>query len=185
MLLHCFVFVTFVHHFNIKRSKSKTLVSGVFIFVIWNVTGLWLTWEGSLVRLYYLNSYLDILFPTADYIHNWSLQPFSQDYHLVSQTTYVVCFNFIHKWWDPQFKLDSERQIFEKLFMAILFTLTVFAKNLFRESRRKNIFIFAFWCLTLGLNSGLISNKPTDYLLDYGEWCKTIVYKPTADYCNV
>ena len=31
---------------------------------------------------------------------------------LVSHTTYVVCVNFIHKWRDQQFKVDSERQIF-------------------------------------------------------------------------
>ena len=38
---------------------------------------------------------------------------------LVSHTTYVVCVNFIHKWRDLHFKVDSERQIFfEKLFMA-------------------------------------------------------------------
>ena len=28
------------------------------------------------------------------YIHNWSLQPFSQDYDLISHTIYVVCVNF-------------------------------------------------------------------------------------------
>ena len=83
------------------------------------------------------------------YIHNWPLQPFSQDYDLVSHTTYVVCVNFIHEWRDLQFKVDSERQIFEKLFMAILFTLRVFARNLLRGSRRRNIFfsyfIFDVW----------------------------------------
>ena len=31
---------------------------------------------------------------------------------LVSHTTYVVCVNFIHKWRNLQFKVDSERQIF-------------------------------------------------------------------------
>ena len=31
---------------------------------------------------------------------------------LVSHTTYVVCVNFIHKWRDLQFKVDSERKIF-------------------------------------------------------------------------
>ena len=31
---------------------------------------------------------------------------------LVSHTTYVVCVNFIHKWRDLLFKVDSERQIF-------------------------------------------------------------------------
>ena len=45
---------------------------------------------------------------------------------LASHTTYVLCVNFIHKWWDLQFKVDTERQIlFEKLFMAILFTFRV------------------------------------------------------------
>ena len=31
---------------------------------------------------------------------------------LVSHTTYIVCVNFIHKCWELQFKVDSERQIF-------------------------------------------------------------------------
>ena len=35
---------------------------------------------------------------------------------LVSYTTYVVCVNFLHKWRDLQFKVDSERQIFWELF---------------------------------------------------------------------
>ena len=35
---------------------------------------------------------------------------------LVSHTTYVVCVNFIHKWRDLQFKVDSERQIFWETF---------------------------------------------------------------------
>ena len=66
---------------------------------------------------------------------------------LVSHTTYVVCVNFIHMWWDLQFKDDSEHQIiffFEKLFMAILFTLRVFARNLLRGNRRRNNFRLLF-----------------------------------------
>ena len=59
----------------------------------------------------------------AAYIHNWSQQFFRQDYYLVSHVTYVVCINSIHDWRDLQFKVDYERQIFEKLFMAILVTL--------------------------------------------------------------
>ena len=61
------------------------------------------------------------------YIHNYSLLLFSRDHNLASPTTYVVCVNCIHECWDLQFKVDSERQIFEKLVMAILFTLRVFA----------------------------------------------------------
>ena len=47
---------------------------------------------------------------------------------LVSHTTYVKCVNFRHKWRALQFKVDSERQFFEKLFMEISFTLRVFAR---------------------------------------------------------
>ena len=32
------------------------------------------------------------------YIHNFLLQSFSQDYDVASHTTYVMFFNFIHKW---------------------------------------------------------------------------------------
>ena len=35
---------------------------------------------------------------------------------LVSHTTCVVCVNFIHKWRDLQFKVDSKRQIFWHFF---------------------------------------------------------------------
>ena len=72
--------------------------------------------------------------------NNRSLQPFSQDYGLSSLTTYVLCSNFIHEGRDLQFKVDPERQIFDKLFMAILFTLRVYARNLLRGSRQGNIF---------------------------------------------
>ena len=76
------------------------------------------------------------------YIRNWSLQPFSQDSDLASHTIYVVCVNFIHEWRDLQLKVDPELQIFEKLFMAILFTLRVFARNMPRSRLRRNIYIF-------------------------------------------
>ena len=64
-------------------------------------------------------------------------QPFKPG--LAFHTTHVVCVNFIHEErGDLQFKVDSERQIFEKLFMV---TLRDFAKSLLRAScRRKYIF---------------------------------------------
>ena len=63
---------------------------------------------------------------------------------LVSHTTYIVCVNFIHKWLDLQFKVDSERQIFfEKLFMAILFTSQIFfQKSAERKSPKKYLSYF-------------------------------------------
>ena len=45
---------------------------------------------------------------------------------LVSHTTFVLCVHFIHKWRDLQFKVDSERQIFEKLSPKIYFAHIAF-----------------------------------------------------------
>ena len=52
------------------------------------------------------------------YIHNWPLQPFSQDYVLPSLTTHVVCVNFIRKWRHLLYNVDSERRtlrVFDKI----------------------------------------------------------------------
>ena len=68
------------------------------------------------------------------YIHNWPLQAFSQDYGLVSHTIYVVCVNFIHKLWNQQFNVDSERQIFDKLLHS----------KFLPEEIAKEIFFFIF-----------------------------------------
>ena len=42
---------------------------------------------------------------------------------LVSHTTFVVCVNFIHKWRDLQFKVDSEQKIFCETFHGNFFYL--------------------------------------------------------------
>ena len=68
--------------------------------------------------------------------------------------------------------LYSEWQIFfEKLFMAILFTLRVFARNLLKGNRRRNTFCIYFLCLARGSNPDITSNKRTHYSLDYGDLC--------------
>ena len=89
------------------------------------------------------------------YIHNWSLHLFSQDCKLASHTTYVVCINFIHKWRDLQFKVDSVDRFFEKPFMAILFTLRVFTRSLLRGNRQRNIFCIFVFMTGLGLEPWL------------------------------
>ena len=72
------------------------------------------------------------------HIHNWSLEHFSQDYDLASDITYGVCVNFIHEWRDLQFKVDFNREVFEKLFTTILFILRVFCqKSAERKSPKK------------------------------------------------
>ena len=70
-----------------------------------------------------------------DYIHNWPIQPFNQDYNLASHTTYVVYANFMSS-------RQTERQIFGKLSMAILFTFGVFVRNLQREEITEEIFSY-------------------------------------------
>ena len=72
-------------------------------------------------------------------LHNWSLQPFSENNDPTSHSNHVVFVNFIHMGRNLQFKVYSEEQMFEKLIMAVLFTLRVSARNLLRGSRRRNI----------------------------------------------
>ena len=77
------------------------------------------------------------------YIHNWPLQPFSQNYGLVSHTTHVVCVNFKHKWRDLQFKIDSERQIFEKLLHgSFIYSQSFCKKSAERKSPKKYFFLY-------------------------------------------
>ena len=67
-------------------------------------------------------------------------------------------------------KSTPNDRFFEKLFMAILFTLRVLARNLLKGNRRKNTFRISFWCLAWDSNPGFSSNKPTHYLLDHGDF---------------
>ena len=103
-------------------------------------------------------SWWNITILIGHYIHNWPLQPFSQDYGLVSHTTHVVCVNFIRKCGKVlQFNVDPELQIFEKLFHGrFIFTLRVFPRNLLRESRRRNIFHISFLISDLGFKPRLL-----------------------------
>ena len=65
--------------------------------------------------------------------------------------------NNIHEWRDLQFKVDSERQIFEKLFIAIFF----YSKNFYQKalSRRRNIFSY---CIMLEMS--VLGFKPWLYV---------------------
>ena len=76
------------------------------------------------------------------------------------------------------FKSTPNNRFFEKLFMAIFhFTLRVFARNLLRGNRQRNIFRISFWCLAWDLNPGFSSNKPTHYLLDHGNYHYRTMHK--------
>ena len=87
---------------------------------------------------------------------------------LVSHTAYVVCVNFIHKWRTYSLKSTPNGRLFEKIFMAILFTLRDFARYLLRGNRRRNTFRILFRSLSWGSSPGFWSNKPTHNILDHG-----------------
>ena len=94
------------------------------------------------------------------YIHNWPLQPFSQNYGLASHTTHVVWVNFIRRIRTTEF--------LRNFFKAGLFTLRVFIRNLLRGSRRRNIFHISFLMTDLGYEPSvlrLISRYTTYYPL--------------------
>ena len=93
---------------------------------------------------------------------------------LVSHTTYVVCVNFLYIIGGTYSLKSTPNDRFEKLFMAILFILRVFARNLLRGNRQRNIFRISFWCLAWDSNRGFSSNKSTHHLLDHGDLLKSI-----------
>ena len=64
-------------------------------------------------------------------------------------------------------KLSPNDRFFERLFMAVLFTLIVFEKNLLRGSRR-NIFHISIFDDSSGMRTQAFeSTKPTLYILDH------------------
>ena len=71
-------------------------------------------------------------------IHTYIIDNYN---HSVS---HIVCVNFIHQWQDLQFKVDSERQIFKKLFMPIFFTLRVFPRTYSLKSTLNERFLKSF-----------------------------------------
>ena len=74
---------------------------------------------------------------------------------LVSHTTYVVCVNFIHKWRDLQFKVDSERQIFWESFHSnFIYSQSFCQKSAERKSPKKYFSYFVLMS-SLGLEPWL------------------------------
>ena len=67
---------------------------------------------------------------------------------------------------DLWYEVHSEAKIFGKLFKSILFALREFATNLLRGSHRRKYFFFSN-----------LSNKPTHYLLDYGDFFQNAIHK--------
>ena len=91
---------------------------------------------------------------------------------LVSHTTNVVCVNFVHKWRNLQFKVDSERQIFWETFHGnFIYSQSLCQKSAERKLPKKYFLYFVLiWCLAWDSNPGFSFNEPTHYLLDHGDF---------------
>ena len=83
------------------------------------------------VNTFYLENFIQM--PTV------KVKQYTQDSDLPSHTTYAICCSFIHELRVVQFKGGAEQWI---SYLAILFTLEIFARNLLRGSRRRYIFFF-------------------------------------------
>ena len=91
------------------------------------------------------------------YIHNSPVQPFSQDYGLPSHTTHVVCVNFVRKWRNLQFNVDSERQNFEKLFHGnFIYSQSFCQKSAEMKSPKKYFSYLIFLMTDLGYELRLL-----------------------------
>ena len=77
-------------------------------------------------------------------MHNWPLQPCSQDYGLASRNTHIVCVNFIREWRDLQFNADHKRHIFEKLFHGRFIYSQNFCQKSPERKSPKKYFFFMF-----------------------------------------
>ena len=103
--------------------------------------------------------------------YNWSSQPFSSNYYLVSHTYYAMFVYFMHKWWDLMVQVISEGQIIEEtLSWQFLFAFRIFASYLLWEQIVDELFLSTslYWrSLTWCLNRGLTANDLTHYLLSY------------------
>ena len=76
---------------------------------------------------------------------------------LVSHTTHVVCINFRRKWLNLQFNVDSAQQIIWETFHGSFNYSQIFARNLLRGNRRRNIFLLYLILMSgLGLETRLL-----------------------------
>ena len=79
----------------------------------------------------------------------------------VSHITYVMCVNFIHKWRDLQFKVDSERQIWETFHGNFIYFSEFLSEICWEEIAEEILFVFRFdgWPGTRTLAFLLISRN--------------------------
>ena len=76
-------------------------------------------------------------------IHNWPLQPFSQDYRPSFSLLFLLyALIFMHKRREIKFKVDSERKILEKFFMAVFIYSQIFCQKFNEKKSPKKYFLY-------------------------------------------
>ena len=100
------------------------------------------------------------------YIHNSSLQPFSQEYGLASQTSHVVCVHFIR---DNLTSTPSDRFL-RNLTRQVYLLSGFFSEICWKEVTEENFSYFIFDDWPGVRTQAFPTNKPTHCLLDYGDY---------------
>ena len=109
---------------------------------------------------YFISVYTGVL-NIWGFRHNLSFLPFSQDYGPISPIPLMLCVNFIHKWRDLQFKVESEWQIYLRTFSWQFYLLSEFLLEVCWREVVQEIFLSYFcfnvwpgiWNMTLCLTS--------------------------------
>ena len=78
------------------------------------------------------------------YIHTYIIGHYNPSVRidLIFHTTYLMCVNLIHNCRALQFKVDSDLKVLEKLFLAILITLSLCQKSTESKSPKNCFYIF-------------------------------------------
>ena len=114
----------------------------------------------SIVNLFYCVKNRKLFQINCNYIHNCHYKLLVRIIDLVSHTTYIVRVNFVHKWRDLQFKVDSERQIFWETFHGNLIQNQSFCQKSAESKSQKKYFLYFVLMPGLGLESWLLNTKP-------------------------
>ena len=87
------------------------------------------------------------------HIHTYVIGHYNPSVRIIDLVSLDVCVNFIHKWRDVQFKIDSERQIFWEPFHGnYIFSQSFCQKSAERKSPKK---YFSYFVLMSGFEPWL------------------------------
>ena len=109
--------------------------------------------------------------PNVNNTHTYIIDHYNPSVRITAQllTLHVVCVNFTGEWRDLQLTLIPNDRFFRNFFMAGLFTLRVFARNLLRGSRWRNIFHISVLMIDLGYEPRLLRLISRHTTYDHGD----------------